>query len=324
MELILTDTNGKDLRILDYKTCDFDLKDNFDFAVVIDADDWSSDIKIGGRIYVPDSEIGGRIGGIETNTADNTITLKGYTWRGYLNKRIISPPNGSAYKTVKGEVNTIIRSEIDSLYDGVIKGSADITDCVISAYSYDRYTTVLAGITKMLRTKNYRPDIKYIQCEQDTAGYVEVSAVPIVDYSESIELSQDSKLNFIMDNVQNGINHLIALGSGELEQRKVIHFYLSQDGKIGKTQYYKGIDEITETYENANSEDLEDDAIKHFGEICSASSFSMDIEQLDIDIAIGDIIGGRDYITGISMKKSLAGKIITDNEELSIEYVLEE
>ena len=50
----------------------------------------------------------------------------------------------------------------------------------------------------------------------------------------------------------------------------------------------------------------------------------MDIASLGIDVDIGDIVGGRDYITGISAKKPLFEKIITtENGLTSIQYNLE-
>ena len=35
----------------------------------------------------------------------------------------------------------------------------------------------------------------------------------------------------------------------------------------------------------------------------------MDVETLNMDVAIGDIIGGRDYLTGLYAKKPIVRKI---------------
>ena len=51
----------------------------------------------------------------------------------------------------------------------------------------------------------------------------------------------------------------------------------------------------------------------------------MDVESLGIDVDIGDLIGGRDYITGMSVKKTLKSKIITFEDGIkSVQYNLEE
>lgn len=225
---------------------------------------------------------------------------------------------------MSGELNAVIDQIIGTMYDGVLRAASEDTGISVSNYQFDRYTTVLDGLTKMLKTKGYKLKISYVQGEAGAVGYVEISAVPIVDYSDRIELSQDDRLNFTIEVNKGSVNHLICLGEGELKNRQVIDLYLQQDGSIGREPFYFGINEITATYENANSEDLETDGIKHFQEIISGVSLAMDVESLDIDVEIGDVIGGRDYITGMSVKKALASKIITFEEVKSVQYNLEE
>lgn len=50
----------------------------------------------------------------------------------------------------------------------------------------------------------------------------------------------------------------------------------------------------------------------------------MDIEKLGIDVAIGDVIGGRDYLTGMAMKKSVGNIVYSVTSGIiSKEYKLE-
>ena len=106
------------------------------------------------------------------------------------------------------------------------------------------------------------------------------------------------------------MNHLICLGSGELKDRTVIHLYVQADGSIGKTQYYTGIDEVAEVYENTNAEaeDLEEGGRDRLEKLIGKQTFKMDVSSLGMEVDIGDIIGGRDYITGIYVKKPVTGK----------------
>ena len=54
------------------------------------------------------------------------------------------------------------------------------------------------------------------------------------------------------------------------------------------------------------------------------TEFSMDVASLDIDVEIGDIVGGRDYITGMYAAKPVETKIYhVENGIESIEYELE-
>lgn len=324
MELILCAENGRELRRLDYSSADFELGGENDFEVTLPLAFWQDDLAFGRRIFEPGTENGGIIGGVKTDTSAQAVTLTGYVWRGYLARRIIEPPAGQAYRSVSGDLNAVIRSVIDGMYDGVITGAAEDCGITTSSFSFDRYVSVLDGLNKLLASENCRLQISYVQGENGGIGHAEVSAVPIADYSDQIELSQDSRVNFTLTKTNNTVNHLICLGSGELADRTVLHLYLDPNGKIGKTQYYTGVEEITETYENTNSEDLETDAVKHFEELIASTDFSMDVESLGIDVQLGDIVGGRDYITGVSMKKALAKKITTVAEgKKTVQYELE-
>lgn len=323
MDLILATKDGNDICSLVYTKSDFSIGNTNDFEITISLADWNSNIKVGCRVYVPKSEIGGIIGGIKTDTATDTITLTGYTWRGLLKKKIISPPENEAYKKVSGDLNDVLSEIIDNNFNDIIVAKQSKSGISIT-YQFDRYTNMLSGFSKMLLQKNYKLKIEYIQQEQGAAGFVEVSAVPIFDYSKKIELSQDSQVNFISEQVSNACNHLIALGKSELTDREVIHLYADRNGVVSNVQTFFGIDEVCETYENVNSENLKEDALKEFDNRIAKSTFKMDIASLGIDVDIGDIVGGRDYITGISAKKPLFEKIITtENGLTSIQYNLE-
>ena len=54
------------------------------------------------------------------------------------------------------------------------------------------------------------------------------------------------------------------------------------------------------------------------------TSFSMDVEALKLEIEIGDIIGGRDYVTGMYAAKPIAKKIYKmSGGTASLEYEIE-
>ena len=122
-----------------------------------------------------------------------------------------------------------------------------------------------------------------------------------------IELSQDSRLNFTMDDKQNGVNHLVVTGKGELQERNIFHLYVQKDGSIGKTQYYKGLNEISAVYENTSTEtaELEKTSVEQLQKLMNKKTFQMDVAKLGIEVGIGDIVGGRDYLTGMYMSKPI-------------------
>lgn len=327
MQLILADQNLRDIKPVMDADIDFAVgSDENDYEVKIRRDRWDDRYTFGNVFYIKNTEYGGFIGEVDTNTAEDTVTLKGRTWRGKLDKKIIKPPDGQDYRRVSGELNTVLNTLFTEQFNDYFVVSQADTGVSVTNYQFDRYCTLLAGITKMLKSVGHRLQIKYIQQERGQPGYVELAAVPIVDYSEQIELSQDSRMNFTLSNTQNGVNHLICLGKGELQDRQVIDLYVQQDGSIGHTQYYTGIQEVAEVYDysSAESDELEEKGIEKLQELMNSMSFSMDVESLGMNVEIGDIIGGRDYLTGMYAAKPIAKKIYkVSGGTASLEYEIE-
>lgn len=325
-QLILADQNLRDICPVMDAGIDIAIGEENDYEIKILRDEWRSEYTFGNVFYVKDTEYGGIVGEVDTSTAEDTISLLGRTWRGMLDKKIIRPPTGQDYKRVSGELNAVLGELITEQFDDYFVVSQDDTGVSLTNYQFDRYCTLLSGINKMLKSVGYRLKIRYVQQERGQPGYVELSAVPIVDYSEQIELSQDSQLNFTFKNCRNGVNHLICLGKGELQERQVIDLYVQADGGIGSEPYYTGIQEIAATYEDTSSEtdELEEKGREKLQELMNSTSFSMDVETLNMDVEIGDIIGGRDYLTGLYAKKPIAKKIYkVEDGKTSLEYEIE-
>lgn len=326
-QLILADQNLRDIKPVMDADVDFAVgSDENDYEIKIRHDRWDKRYAYGNVFYIKNTEFGGIIGRKKVNTAEDTISLYGRTWRGKLDKKIIRPSPGQDYRKVSGELNSVLNTLVTEQFNDYFVVSQADTGATVTNYQFDRYCTLLAGITKMLKSVGYKLHIEYIQQERGQPGYVELSAVPIVDYSERLELSQDSRLNFVFDEVKNGVNHLICLGKGELQDRQVIDLYVGQNGSIGTTQYYTGIQEVAETYEDTSSEsdELEEKGREKLQELMNSTSFSMDVEALDMEVEIGDIIGGRDYVTGMYAAKPIAKKIYkVEGGKTSLEYEIE-
>lgn len=325
-QLILATDYLRDIAPVMDADVDFSVGEDNDYEIKIRRDSWREKYTFGNVLYIPGTEYGGIIGEINTDTSLDTISILGRTWRGKLDKKIIVPPAGQDYATASGELNQILRDLIAGQFGDYFVVSQNDTGINIAGYQFERYCTLLAGITKILKSVEHKLHIEYVQQERGQPGYVELSAVPIIDYADKIELSQDSQLNFNFKNNRNGVNHLICLGKGELQDRQVIDLYVQKDGSIGTTQYYTGIQEVTEVYEDTSSEsaELQEKGTEKLQELMNSTTFSMDVETLGIDVEIGDIIGGRDYLTGLYAKKPIKGKIykVTGGKE-SLEYEIE-
>ena len=324
-DVILADCDGRELGAILDSNITVDTNGEYEFSVQIARSNWYSELTFSSYVYITETEYGGIIGEVLTDTTLDYVELKGITWRGRLQYKVIEPPAGSDYKIVSGELNQVMKTLIEPEFDGLFRVSLEDTGISVKNFQFDRYCTLLEGLTKMLKSAGCRLQIRLIK-EQDEPCYILVEAVPIVDYSAQIELSQDSRLNFTMDDKQNGVNHLIVTGKGELQERNVFHLYVQKDGSIGKTQYYKGLDEISAVYENTSTEtaELEKTSMEQLQKLMNKKTFQMDVAKLGIEVGIGDIVGGRDYLTGMYMSKPIENIIyeITNDVE-SITYKLE-
>lgn len=302
--VILANENLRELGAIKDANITVDLNGDRTFSVQIARSNWRPELTFSSLIYIMGTEYGGIIGEVLTDTTLDYVELKGLSWRGRLAKKIIQPPTGSDYKVVSGELHTVMKSLIEPEFDGLIVVSQEDTGVTVSNYQFDRYCTLYDGLVKMLKSKWYRLQLSFRR-EQGEPGYLFVEAVPIVDYSNRIELSRDCQLNYTMDDKRDGVNHLIVAGKGELQDRNVLHLYVQEDGSIGTQQYYTGLQEIAEIYENTSTEtdELWSKSAERLQELMNKKTFRMDVAKLGLDIGIGDIVGGRDYLTGLYMAK---------------------
>lgn len=336
MEFILTDEKGIEIApLMERDYIDIDCGKDNTFEIQITNEYYKKlGISDGWRLGVQGKEYGGVIKRIITNTETDLVTLMGPTWRGMLEKKIIEPPHGQDYRVVSGDANAIINNIVCSEFDGIFicDGESGVS---LNNFQFDRYVTQLAGIEKMLLSKNARLDIAYDSGEPNEASFVKLAAAPIKDYSDEIEYSQDGTLGFLsftFEDFRGGINHLICLGKGELKDRLVLHLYADENGNIGTEQHFFGVEEREATYDYSSAgteEDLRKNGTEKFKELLSYKSMDMDLfnetlaglRGINDDISIGDIVGGRDFDTGIYLSKQITRKIVqVKNGRESIEY----
>lgn len=307
-EIIVADTSGIELRSMVYAEYDFEIGDDENsFEIVCNRDEWESTPQ-NARLYVPGTELGGLYKLTKVSKKNGTITAGGYTWRGMLQKKIICPPSGQDYATDSGELNAIIGARVAAAYPGLFVGSSESTG-VTTSYQYARYTTLYNGLREMLKAKGYKMQLSYDQTQRK----VVVSAAPISDFSARIEYSDDMNANYNMTLDGRSVNHLICLGGGELSSRTVIHLYADSSGVISQTQTQFDENEIVAVYDYTNASDEEllksgIDQLKRLIEY-NENKFTIDLES-EQDVAIGDIVGSRDYLTGLTMTAPITKKII--------------
>ena len=322
MDFIVCSADRMELRPFpDDGAMDFDLGGENDVEITCTR----GQLQMGYWIMSPGTEYCAIIEEMEVNTNTEEETWRGNAIRKLLEQYIIQPPSGQDYRTVSGDANAILESVLGGAYGGLFTFPEASSEIDIPSYQFDRYTDALTGFSKMLATKNARLNIEVIQGGANEAFEIMLSAVSIQDLSEEIEYSQDSRVNISIEESRRGINHMICLGKGELKDRQVVHLYTQLDGSISQKQYYKGLQERTAVYDNNNAEDLNElieGGTKKLQEDMNYKKMSLEVQ--DMDLQIGDIIGGRDYNSGLSLKKPVVQKIVKiESGTEEIEYKVE-
>ena len=318
-DIIVANPDGTEVRVMLFNEYDFEIGDEENsFLITSPRAEWER-VEENSRIYIPGTEYGGLYKRLESDTKNNSVAVGGLTWRGMMQKKIISPASGADYATDSGELNQIIGSRVSAQFPGLFVGSSESTGVTIN-YQYARYCTLYDGLKAMLKSVGYRMQIEYdLELKK-----VVVSAAPIVDYSREIEYSSDMNADYTMIINRTGINHLVCLGQGELRNRIVEHLYVDARGNISQRQTFFDEDEIAEVYDyaGASREDLIQSGIDQLVKEINLNEFRIEIES-EREVQIGDIVGSRDYVTGYTVAAPITTKLVKfEDGFVNIEYKL--
>ena len=269
----------------------------------------SGSFTAGSEYYEIDSETGGSgDSGDSDNTSGVTVEQTGSDGETLLDK----------YLVISGDANACLGFVIEKLrlFD-LFEVSTKESGINISKYQFARFCKGYDGICAMLKAAGAKLQIAW----KDKS--VVLSAVPADDYTESPVDGDVAVL--AVDQTHKKVNHLVCLGQGELAEREILHLYADESGAIGDTQYYTGLDEITEKYENTNAESadkLREEGIKRFKELRDVDKAEISLEEVNgIAYDIGDIVGATDIITGTNVTASVTQKIVRiNNGVIDTEY----
>ena len=282
----------------------FKYADN-DFELQVEEAVWEKYPMIKGHyLYEVGTEWGGMVE--DVNHVGTTVKVGGPTWRGMLARKIISPPAGQAYKAITAmEANQAIAALVGTSLGPLFAVSTADSGMTVSG-SF-RYTNLLAAIHSMLQQYGARLEIIF------DGTQVVLSAVSSVDYTDT-ELSQEYEAP-LESSVAYGeaYNHVIALGRGELTEREVVELWRLDDGTITTTTQPAGANDkqFVLDYPNAESlEELTSSATDKLIECSPVESIGINLDEIEIDFKLGDVVGGRDKVTGLTISKPITQKIL--------------
>lgn len=314
MDLIFTNAERIDQGVLSVYGLDLSYgSSENDFEITIGAN--KSSIEFGSFIYIEGTEYGGIVGGLKASTNGETIIYSGRTWHGIINSKVIQPDSGEDHLIVSGDANDVLAYLIDRLgLSGLFVAAEELSGVSISGYQFSRYCKGYDGIRAMLAANGAKLKIAWKN------RYVVLSAEPIADYTEYPVDGDIATLS--VEQHSHKVNHLICLGKGDLSEREVIHLYVDQFGRIGNVQYYTGLDEFCDTYDNSNSENLRKDGTSKLKELRDNDKSEISIQETEgILYDIGDIVGATEYTSGVSVSATVTQKIVKiNNGVVSTEY----
>ena len=257
----------------------------------------------GQLVFVDGSEYGGIVDETSYDAgrdATGTVTCKGRTWHGVLAGKRLLPDEGSARLSVDGKAGEVLASLIGRMgLSGLFSAAAD--DAAVS-YTFERFCDGYSGLKALAKANGRKVAMRR------RGGKVELSLPPVVDYASKVD---SDLLDFTLTSVHRCVNHLVCAGTGELEDRAVVHFYADSAGNVSHTQSLFGVDEISALYDysNADEEKLEEEGKKKLQEYQTQGSVEVEAHD-DIDVDVGDVISARDNAHGRTVTATVAKTIV--------------
>lgn len=290
-------------------------------------------------LYIEGTEYGGIVDNIQVDTESKSVIYSGRTWHGILGSKVIVPlVNGEKstdkvtistvnsdgislvgkYLILSGDANACMEYLIERIgLGGLFSASTESAGVDIDEYQFHRYTDAYTGIFKMLASVGLKLKTEFIN------GTVVLSAVPQYDYSQDEEFDSDL-VEFKLTKKYKTVNHLICLGSGELDERTVIHLYADVNGDISQTQTQTGLSEYTAVYDYSNVESEEEllkSGMEELQSLWGQNELDINFDGDSDTYDVGDVVGAIDNITGIVVSASINKKIIKiENGQITISY----
>ena len=301
MEPILTIYDA-DMRpradVLDYE---------LDMAYGVDENDFTLTVNeparpvVHGYIGILGTELGGVVDSVRSTRDGSTrrAVYSGRTWHGMMGGKVLCPDPGADHVTVEGEAGSVLASLIDRMgLSGVIRARTG-SRLHVPRTDLDRFCTGWEGVRKALSAAGARLSLTL------DGSRIVAEAVPVSTFTDDA----GGAVGFDAKSDRRPVNHLVGLGSGELRDRVVTHWYADADGNVSKAQSLFGPDERAEVYDYSNAElaELDEKTRAKLAEMQGTSTASVEVE--DADAGIGDTVTAHDDELGVEVSAEVT-KII--------------
>lgn len=262
----------------------------------------------GSLIWSPGTEYGGIIQDIQSKLetdGQRYVYYSGPSWSGRLSQRIVCPPTGKDHYTLEGEANEALNTLMEYLGLDYLFQAPEGNSGITLNTELDRFADGYSALRKAAAENDCRLSMAY----DNAAKKVIIQFVP-----------RETHGNYTSDNspisvtVGSPVNHLVCAGTGELQNRVVVHLYIDNNGNVSQTPYYTRADEITALYENtsADKDKLIEEGTKKLLEYQEVNQVEISVEDGSEDLyQLDDVIVGFDPVTGIKANSTIAKKVVS-------------
>lgn len=285
-DIVYTDEAGEDVGMIDAAEGDFSVGEENTWQLAVSD---SYPMSRGCYVYIDETEFGGVVDAIETESRGGTLTVSGRTWHGILASRVVCPPTGEGHAILSGDANACIAEALELCGAGEpFAAAGDESGVEVTGYTMPRYCDAYTGIAGMLASAGAYLSVTFRRGECTLAA---APVEPASVYSEDIGLTLKR---------QRAVNHLVCLGSGELAARDVVHLYADEQGRVSREQSIFGSAHVAEVYELSNAAD--ETELVEMGTEQLASLQSPDTAEVDGELSgdyrIGQTVTARDERRG--------------------------
>ena len=277
---------------------------NNTFAIQLD-----EDIRIApnSAVFVDGTEWGGLVQRRITSTDNVSIfQWEGRTWHGVMADKIIQPTSGQDYYYANGTVESCISALITKLGLSQLFAVGDCPGESVSNYRYHRYIDGYVGLCEMLTSIGLRPEFSVSRVGGNLTVLINAREIETMDEIADGELAViEMTAEFLPP------NHVIGLGTGELHERNVVHYYANAAGVVSTTQTFFGIDERVIKFDSPSAEDanLREGAIKELSDRQGAGEIEVELDDGTF-ANLGDYIVGYDQRIDVRMTVPVVGQVV--------------
>ena len=262
-------------------------------------------------IYMENTEYGGIVDKQRINTQQDTVYYEGRTWRGILASKIIQPQSGQDYYTIQGysEIGLRLflrRNALENIFEWNISSPPSL-----NSFQFPRYIDLYSGLMMWFAENGHKLIFNF----NSVTKKCELDIVPIVNYADQMEISNDF-FDFDITKTENVCNHLIGLGQGELKNREVFHAYADANGIVSETQTLTDEKEVVQIYDYPSVQDYEElktATKKKLKEMQAEDIIKITPQNIDADL--GDKFVAKEQFTGLTVEQTVDNKITTIDDD---------